>query len=922
MDPTRSQLDSDFSPQDTPCLIVEDSQPESLGTEEDDLDRARFGLLPQHLSNLQSNVESPVLEYVQGCPSNKLSFGDKECMEINELSKENHKDSVEPMNTPGGAAALSQVIERIPCPANTISNFNCDESIEPEEAAKCSTQSLEAEEFGTSQLTFGALELSQSQDIDSQHSRTDDESSVPHPKPQTLECIQEEPENDGAETYEKEKVTTHMDEDPKRNQETGIGKMSCNVDEKNTSTALEDQLKESSVAEPLCSKTEDEEMDVSDLASSQEDMFGHTDVSVSPIVSKIVSTPAESLRLLHFSGQASLPSVSVTEVPTDLASPSPDDIQPTPIIVPSSPTGQHEEVEDMDTSVPSNKTEVDVQPQIEATGSKSCPFVPVPQVSTPVCQSVPTFVSGSFAVPSQPEFSHDVFIPTPSLEDSPSREKPHQLQFPKGEEDQKALDLKLELSEDLKHTEGEVTDDCNLLLSTSEPSELLEVGQTPEGADGGATQIEVAEETSHPSLDQENQTVCDPALLANKGDLSANRKLPSSECVDLSDKNNSKVVDCITITCSSESQALLVPSLDSDASLSILDQHISDQKSTVVVDGVSDDVEEVPETPCEKDSEDYMVTESEHEKMEGNLNLALSETQHPCKEDVEPLDNEEAMEVDQEAPSPDNLPKPVEGQKEMLPSENDAAMHMETSPSIVSKVENVPAQTEMTECNKSPTTPTKELHIDKTSADQKANESNSPKDKSELICQVGDNPDNVKSECVVPLAIDCNISVNPPQQSSYLPSTSTDFLATKAEKLPDPDQQHCALLEGSVDMNIMEKETQQYLVPVENKECIKQNRNDTVSVCPNALKPQSTENADITVQAEQKLPIVEAAPDVKEDLHGNKNLCGFSKKQANETCSVIVIEDTQELADSNQQEPILAKDVPDSGQKRKKLNFL
>lgn len=312
MDPTKSQLDSDFSQQDTPCLIVEDSQPESLGTE-DDLDRARFGLLPQHL---QSNLDSPVLEYVQGCQNNKHSFGDKERMEVTELSKENHKvESMEPTHTPGEDAALSQVIDRIPCPANAISSFNCDESIEAEEAADCSTQSLEVEDSGTSQLAFGVLELSQSQDIDSQHSRDDDEDkTVPHMKPQTLECIQEEPDNVGAET-EKENVTDqNMEEDPKRNQESGTAKTSsCNVDEKNTNTAQEDQQKESSVVEPLESRP-DEEMEC-DLASSQEDLFGQADVLVSPNVPKIVSTPADSLRLLHFSGQTSLTSVTHSHRP-------------------------------------------------------------------------------------------------------------------------------------------------------------------------------------------------------------------------------------------------------------------------------------------------------------------------------------------------------------------------------------------------------------------------------------------------------------------------------------------------------------------------------------------------------------------------------------------------------------------------------
>lgn len=35
MDPTGSQLESDFSQQDTPCLITEDSQPESQIQDDD-----------------------------------------------------------------------------------------------------------------------------------------------------------------------------------------------------------------------------------------------------------------------------------------------------------------------------------------------------------------------------------------------------------------------------------------------------------------------------------------------------------------------------------------------------------------------------------------------------------------------------------------------------------------------------------------------------------------------------------------------------------------------------------------------------------------------------------------------------------------------------------------------------------------------
>lgn len=59
MDPTGSQLDSDFSQQDTPCLIIEDSQPESQVLE-DNAD-SHFSMLSRHLPNLQIHKENPVL---------------------------------------------------------------------------------------------------------------------------------------------------------------------------------------------------------------------------------------------------------------------------------------------------------------------------------------------------------------------------------------------------------------------------------------------------------------------------------------------------------------------------------------------------------------------------------------------------------------------------------------------------------------------------------------------------------------------------------------------------------------------------------------------------------------------------------------------------------------------------------------------
>ncbi|TKC45875.1 hypothetical protein EI555_009266, partial [Monodon monoceros] len=62
MDPTGSQLESDFSQQDTPCLIIEDSQPESQVLDDDS--GSRFSMLSRHLPNLQTHKENPVLDVV------------------------------------------------------------------------------------------------------------------------------------------------------------------------------------------------------------------------------------------------------------------------------------------------------------------------------------------------------------------------------------------------------------------------------------------------------------------------------------------------------------------------------------------------------------------------------------------------------------------------------------------------------------------------------------------------------------------------------------------------------------------------------------------------------------------------------------------------------------------------------------------
>lgn len=60
MDPGGSELDSSLPQPENPCLIVEDSQPDSVALE-DDPESSYRALLARRLSSLQPTSRSPVL---------------------------------------------------------------------------------------------------------------------------------------------------------------------------------------------------------------------------------------------------------------------------------------------------------------------------------------------------------------------------------------------------------------------------------------------------------------------------------------------------------------------------------------------------------------------------------------------------------------------------------------------------------------------------------------------------------------------------------------------------------------------------------------------------------------------------------------------------------------------------------------------
>ncbi|NWR78904.1 TP53B protein, partial [Centropus unirufus] len=148
--------------------------------------------------------------------------------------------------------------------------------------------------------------------------------------------------------------------------------------------------------------------------------------------------------------------------------------------------------EEMDTSVPAEGRELMQNQRGDAVVETAMPCVPpgppvLPQASTPVSQRAPAFFPGS--LPSQPEFSHDIFVPTPSPQKKPE-----------GEEKAAAL-THLCLLGNFSGPTGAVSqpsESCKLMLSASDCSQPTEAevssGSLNEGQDSEATQVEVISE--------------------------------------------------------------------------------------------------------------------------------------------------------------------------------------------------------------------------------------------------------------------------------------------------------------------------------------------------------------------------------------------------------------------------------------------
>ncbi|MEQ2210039.1 hypothetical protein XENOCAPTIV_007573 [Xenoophorus captivus] len=125
MDPGGSELDSSLPQPENPCLIVEDSQPDSVGLE-DDPESSYRALLARRLSSLQPAARSPVLELISSPPGSRCSQTDSQS-ESNSQAEPDIAAAADPRSP---LQEESQVISICPPPSKNRSEVSSSSSSE------------------------------------------------------------------------------------------------------------------------------------------------------------------------------------------------------------------------------------------------------------------------------------------------------------------------------------------------------------------------------------------------------------------------------------------------------------------------------------------------------------------------------------------------------------------------------------------------------------------------------------------------------------------------------------------------------------------------------------------------------------------------------------------------------------------------
>ncbi|XP_058237568.1 TP53-binding protein 1 isoform X2 [Hemibagrus wyckioides] len=400
MDPGGSDLESSLPQTENPCLIVEDSQPDSVALE-DDPDSSYRALLSRRLSNLQPTSHSPVLELIASPSKGRCSESDCQTEKSNSVTEADHC----PSNLNSAAAEHSQVFE-----VSSLPNSKRGKQEDMESGADSTTHCAQTDE-GMSQ--FG-LELSESQGfhIDTRNIESGDEDVEVTPANLRPADIQKSVNQSGL------KSSDSQDDSFRRPE---VSSSSALVPQRKEGRELSIQaILHSQVSESV--EAEDEEM-----ISSQEDLFdGESNGSqVDSTVlenqqqQKPTCTPAHTLGLLHLSGQGTLVDESLSQRSVEFVAATQENLSQTPLIVPNSPTGQENEQDFNPAAEPAKETSGTHNDQAQKGQEEPMDVAPAPKptVSNVVSQNSPSIaLEKSLSLPTQPEFSHDVFVPTPSLE--------------------------------------------------------------------------------------------------------------------------------------------------------------------------------------------------------------------------------------------------------------------------------------------------------------------------------------------------------------------------------------------------------------------------------------------------------------------------------------------------------------------------
>ncbi|XP_009572279.1 PREDICTED: tumor suppressor p53-binding protein 1, partial [Fulmarus glacialis] len=511
---------------------------------------------------------------------------------------------------------------------------------------------------GMSQLHFGALELSQSQDFESDFVPNEGDArhqfhpgaAVPSSRI-VKNDTKDELRGDSTETFSNTEANTALEGQPEKSERT-----------------LQEAEPHTRKQMPVCDPTKTEKSlasdhEESDILSTQEEMFPENTATGSgcPITrveegSSLACTPARSLQLLQLSGEGSLVQESHSIVSSGLVAPLPVAFGSN-ALVPSSPTEQEKaKDEQMDISTPAEGKELMPKQRGDTLVEMAIPCIPpgplvLPQASTPVSQSAPTFFPGSLPIPSQPEFSHDIFVPTQSPEKQHKREEkaaalthlclPGDLSGP--------TDALSKMS--TGDSVSQPSESCKLMLSASECSQPTNTevssGSLNTGQDSETTQVEAISECKASDLrlcSVENDNIklrldaADQALSENcektkKEDLQTAGK-PVMQLVSAYVAGDGSLAPTAhqEIECISGSQAAADQS--DLPEISSYTQGREAQSEYYPLEETSEP-EAVPETQCEEQEEKLQEKQKQINEDGSLVNITLSQREVQCHEDME-----------------------------------------------------------------------------------------------------------------------------------------------------------------------------------------------------------------------------------------------------------------------------------------------